>query len=111
MSIYSTDTYEIVSIMNQFETTQDSVTTYHNSILYIQGLPTTSYAYVVPLSVSRQQGLVQEDYEVYDRFIANVIPIVESDYIAETLNISTNTYSFSNSAISPTSMYSSAAQS
>ena len=111
MSIYSTDTYEIVSIMNCFQTTQDSVTTYYNSILYIQGLPTTSYAYVVPLSVSRQQGLVQEDYEVYDRLIANVIPIVESDYIAEALNISTNTYSFSNSAISPTSMYSSAAQS
>ena len=112
MSIYSTDTYEIVSIMNQFETTQDSVTTYHNSILYIQGLPTTSYAYVVPLSVSRQQGLVQEDYEVYDRLIANVIPIIDSGgYIADTLNISTNTFSFSNSAISPISMYSSAAQS
>ena len=111
MAIYSTDTYEIVSIMNRFKTTQDNVTTYNSSIIFVQGLPKENYAYVVPFSIDRQQGLVQEDYEVYDRLIANVIPIVESDYIAEALNISTNTYSFSNSAISPTSMYSSAAQS
>jgi hypothetical protein len=112
MAIYSTDTYEIVSIMNRFKTTQDNVTTYNSSIIFVQGLPKENYAYVVPFSIDRQQGLVQEDYEVYDRLIANVIPIIDSGgYIADTLNISTNTFSFSNSAISPISMYSSAAQS
>ena len=47
----------------------------------------------------------------YDRFVANVIPILESSYIAAALNINSNiSYTFANSAISPISMYSDSAQ-
>jgi hypothetical protein len=55
--------------------------------------------------------LVEEDYDNYDRFVANVIPILESSYINAALNTnSTISYTFANSAISPISMYQNSAQ-
>lgn len=106
MAIYSTDTYEILSIMNQFKTNIDNVTTFQSSVLHVQLLPKTNYSYIVPASIERSHGLVQDDYDVYDRFIANVIPIFETIYYPVITNIiPKNIKSSSNSAISPISMY------
>ena len=106
MSIYSTDTYQIVSIMNNFITDTDNVTTFDFAILYVQPLPETKYAYIVPSGIPTNYGLVQDDYDVYDRFIANVIPIFETIYYPVITNIiPKNIKSSSNSAISPISMY------
>ena len=112
MAIYTTDTYEILSIMKSFETdTQSGVVTFDQGLIYIQGLPASNYAYIVPIGISSIHGLVEEDYDNYDRFVANVIPIVESSYINAALNTnSTIRYTFANSAISPISMYQNSAQ-
>jgi hypothetical protein len=112
MAIYTTDTYEILSIMKSFETdTQSGVVTFDQGGLHIQGLPTSNYAHIVPIGIRKTHGLVEEDYDNYDRFVANVIPILESSYIAAALNINSNiSYTFANSAISPISMYSDSAQ-
>jgi hypothetical protein len=52
MAIYTTDTYEILSIMKSFETdTQSGVVTFDQGLLYIQGLPASNYAYIVPIGI------------------------------------------------------------
>ena len=108
MSIYSTDTYQIVSIMNNFITDTDNVTTFDFAILYVQPLPETKYAYIVPSGIPTDHGLVQDDYDVYDRFIANVIPVFETIcYPSLTNTYPKGTKSSANSAISPISMLSS----
>jgi hypothetical protein len=106
MAIYSTDTYEILSIMNTFKTNIDNVTTFQASVLHVQLLPKTNYSYVVPVSIERSHGFIQDDYDVYDRFTANVIPIFETIYYPVITNTQPqNTKSSANSAISPISMF------
>ena len=110
MSIYSTDTYQIVSIMNNFITSTDNVTTFDNAIIFTQVLPKALYPYIVPTGIHIKYGLVEDDYNVYDRFIANVIPIFETVCYPSIANVQPEgTRSLANSAISPISMLSSGA--
>ena len=105
MAIYSTDTYEIVSIMNDFKVTIDKVTTFRNAKMYVQVLPETTYHYILPADIHPKYGLVQDDYDVYDRFVANVIPIFETICFPILINNSPEgTVISANSAISPISM-------
>lgn len=106
MAIYSTDTYEIVSIMNIFKTNTDSVTTFKTAIMYVQPLPIELNTYIIPADIPISHGLIQDDYDVYDRFVANVIPIFETECLPYFNNTNTNEgiRSSANSAISPISM-------
>ena len=105
MAIYSTDTYEIISIMNIFITKTNNVTTFKTATLYVQALPVQLYPYILPACIDSEYGLVQEDYDVYDRFVANVIPIFETAcYPIITNKVPEGTKSSANSAISPISM-------
>jgi hypothetical protein len=109
MAIYSTDTYEILSIMNNFLTNADNVTTFHSAMLYVQALPEVTYPYTQAVRIHRKYGLVQEDFDVYDRFVANAIPIFETAYLSFITSVTTEGHieSSANSAISPISMMSS----
>ena len=110
MAIYSTDTYEIVSIMNNFETDINSVTTFKYSTLYVKLLPEIHYLYIVPIVINPSYQLTQDDYDVYDKFVANVIPIFESVCYPTITNTRYEiAKSTANSAISPISMISSSA--
>jgi hypothetical protein len=65
MAIYTTDTYEILSIMKSFETdTQSGVVTFDQGGLHIQGLPTSNYAHIVPIGIRKTHGLVEENSNI-----------------------------------------------
>jgi hypothetical protein len=106
MTIYTTDTYKIESIVNQFKTIDD-VTTWVGSMVFVQGLPLSSYATVTSIALNAgDNGLIQEDFDVLGRFTANVVPVLETSYIDYALNRRVDkTYRVSNAAISPVSMY------
>ena len=104
MTIYSTDTYEIKSIMHRFKT-EEGVSTWDRAYVYLQGLPIEDYPFIVPIILD-QDGPAQEDFDDIDSFTSKVIPILEESYLATALNKKLNiTYSTANSAISPISMF------
>jgi hypothetical protein len=104
MAIYTTDTYEILSIMNIFKTKTDNVTTFKTAIIYVQPLPIEVNTYIIPADIPKNYGLIQDDYDVYDRFVANVIPLFETECLPYFKNTNDGIWSSANSAISPVSM-------
>ena len=104
MTIYTTDTYQIESIMNNFKI-KDGITEWKNSALYVQGLPVTTYPFIVSVFLTVNDGVSQEDFDDIDRFTANVIPVFEYEHLKPVLNMMPDTTRVSaNSAISPVSM-------
>ena len=104
MAIYSTETYQVESIMHNFNT-KDDVIEWKQSVLYIQILPTTDNPLVKSIFLSTDDGLSQEDFDDIDRFTANVIPVVDSSWkVAGNLTPNGSVRTSSNSAISPMSM-------
>ena len=105
MAIYNTETYQVESIMHNFNT-KDDVTEWIQSVVYVQILPTADNLLVKSIFLSTDDGLSQEDFDDIDRFTANVIPVVDSTYSAALSNLTNNgsVRTTSNSAISPMSM-------
>jgi hypothetical protein len=106
MTIYTTDAYEIKSIMQVF-VTEDGVETWDNARLFIQGLPASDFPNIQCQPIDAEKfNLIQEDFDVLARFTANVVPIFETTYLPNTFpSVDTVTWSTANSAISPVSMY------
>ena len=107
MSIYSTDRYEIISIMKHYKK-QNNNSIFLTGVLFIQGLPRQDYPFVVPNGMDKEDlhaHIPEEDFDNLNRFIANVIPVYETHYYEKSLNVGADYELYhANSAISPISM-------
>ena len=110
MAIYANDDYEVISIMHRYSTsTETNAVTWEGGLLHIQGLPAEQYPYITSFTLFNDEPVVEADFDNLDRFVANVVPIVNSEFIERVLNKSpSKVVSTANSAISPISMYTSA---
>lgn len=113
MAIYANDDYEVISIMHRYSTsTETNEVSWEGGLLHVQGLPAEQYPYYTSFTLFEgDEPVVEADFDNLDRFVANVVPIVNSEFIERVLNKSpSKVVSTANSAISPISMYTNASK-